>query len=1162
MSKKEREEVELAFNLELETRKAAKGLAVIEKALRKTASRKVSLDLDKKSFSSFKKGTKEYKKEIDSIQKVIREVGGEKNFKKATANLDNLQKAHSTFEKTLKSETLKMSKARLKLKKQLAASDDALVKSTLEKQFKLEQKASRRRVEAAKKNVGRERRTMGKNLSGGTNALIFEKHTEMAEKQRKSAEAKEQGISDIKTAEVGREMGESFGDSVQALAGKDLLGFAKGGAKLSATMLKGAGKYGMLVGRNMQIKGAGMGGAGGAAMAGVGKMMSSIGPLVQTLSKLGPILGMAASSFGAIFKLILDIEGAAKEMNKQILEGASTAETFAASGDNSGKAFQNLSSTLDQIRADATSFENVKWGLKAEDIIRVTNTMNQQGVTLEDLKADFANAGKSADASARQVKGFGDMARMSFAYSKLMGVSLQEITDFQAEMFTELGQSLSSVQLGYARMTKDATESGIASTKFHSIIRGVSSDLSLYTTRMEQAGSMLKLLGKVMNPREAQKFMSASINGFKQMSEEDRLRTAMLAGEGKMRNIVSKDLDRKSKLLYNDIAKAAGVAFEDVVAAAAKGGGEVDKILGKVVDEKGNPGKQRGALKSALSEIGMDQKELDSGGAMGVANASQNLSMAGSLEAMKASMRMGSGKKLKDMTGMDGYARRKAANVSMEQFRAMVKLEESVDNQREEMTAALKDPKNPANVEVVSRLKALGITSENIGKASADDIIAGMSKSDQEAMALAAEQKDYAKETSDLTTTLVDKMGIVVDGIFNYLYMALKDLISGLNGIFDWIVSRFPGGGGEAYNRRKEEQRSAKLKETEKAGAQNFGKVDKGAIGRDLDIIFGGESKGSKLLQTNYALGQAGISEEKKGKFLTSVERDGDYANASKAAGLNPKEMQTLWRKALYTVGKDEVGKLSKLEVAGGSDTDRARARAAEGMKGPTQAEAGSAKKEEQKPAPASNQASTGPAGVGAWAQLSTAPIPGSAPSEGEGLVEILDINGRENVQSLQNLYDALRRRGIIIDKSQLSGPIKDTIRLGTLDAFREALFEQAVYSSTDSTALLQRMQESGFGAVAGMATGYKEAQATRAQGNATGGHVVGIADGKAIIAARGEGLASVGKGETIVPAGGRGGNGNITVNVNGIGGADLANHLKKKIAEGIYEYKRREKFQ
>jgi hypothetical protein len=81
------------------------------------------------------------------------------------------------------------------------------------------------------------------------------------------------------------------------------------------------------------------------------------------------------------------------------------------------------------------------------------------------------------------------------------------------------------------------------------------------------------------------------------------------------------------------------------------------------------------------------------------------------------------------------------------------------------------------------------------------------------------------------------------------------------------------------------------------------------------------------------------------------------------------------------------------------------------------------------------------------------------------------------------------------------------------------------------------------------------------AQGNAMGGLVTGVARGMAIVASQGEGLASVGKGERIVPAGGGGGASGVNVVVNGIGGPDLARLIEGKVVEGIREYRRREKF-
>jgi hypothetical protein len=318
------------------------------------------------------------------------------------------------------------------------------------------------------------------------------------------------------------------------------------------------------------------------------------------------------------------------------------------------------------------------------------------------------------------------------------------------------------------------------------------------------------------------------------------------------------------------------------------------------------------------------------------------------------------------------------------------------------------------------------------------------------------------------------------------------------------------------------------------------------------------------------AVEMSGMGEESKGRVKSALSAGKSLDDA--IADLPLAETLALIKQALWTQSHQDVGdvasNVSGLALAptlagyisGGvgnniapSTADAEKAAARNVGTAPTP--------EGAAPAVTAPMTSSAPTPEGA-APAVTAPMTSSAPSSVNAPVisdpvtaDLLDISGRENVQSLQNLYDALRSRGIIIDKAQLSGPIKDTIRMGTLDAFREALFEQAIYSSPDSAALLGRMKESGFSGVANMASKYEELRPT-----ATGGTVVGIAGGRAVIAARGEGLASVGKGEKIVPSGG--GNGGITVNVNGIGGADLANHLKKKIAEGIYEYKRREKFQ
>lgn len=153
--------------------------------------------------------------------------------------------------------------------------------------------------------------------------------------------------------------------------------------------------------------------------------------------------------------------------------------------------------------------------------------------------------------------------------------------------------------------------------------------------------------------------------------------------------------------------------------------------------------------------------------------------------------------------------------------------------------------------------------------------------------------------------------------------------------------------------------------------------------------------------------------------------------------------------------------------------------------------------------------------------------------------------------------------------KSDMAKEIEE----GTLSALRQGLYEYYLYSGIEDRSKVAE----AFGRVGGPGKGaemlagkFKGGEGSsvedslsllRAPANAAGGIVSGVNGGLAMVtAAAGEGLASVGAGERIVPAGG-GAGGGVTVNVQGVGGRDLANLIEGKVVEGIREYKRREKY-
>lgn len=1235
-----REDVEVAFKIELETRKLASRMVAFDRSIQRT-----SMDIGK-------------------LSKTAKAFG-----KHYELDLKKAEKAMEDFQDTIVKQSERIKKAR----EDHAAAATAAEKKAASERLKIAEKEASASIRQARNLAQVTAKSASKAAKEAQKALVDSMDFGgLAQHFSKSFE-KETDWSKFRDTLSG-ELKDGLEEGFSSFKGKDISGMIKGAGKLGGSLLKGIGAGGGAAmskgGAKLASKGEGMGGAAGTALKAVGGVMKQMGPVLGMLAKLGPLLSTSAAIFAGIVKVMLDAESAAKGMNKEILDSASSAETlYKHAGDAQG-AYKDLDRTLDNIREAATDYaSNMKYGMKSEDVLNVTKGFTQQGVSLETLKQSFKNAGEAAEESGAQIQDFGDLARMSYGYSKMMGVSLSEITELQSEMFTEMGSSLSGINLQFARMTKDAVESGIATNKFFSIIRGISSDLSLYTTRVGQAATMLKLLGKVMNPREAQKFMQTAVQGLKQMGEEDRIRLTLLAGEGKMREIIGKDLNRKTKFLYADMAKSSGKTVEEVEAAVKGGGAQLAALMEKIPDN------QKGAIKSALLELKMDKNAMEKGGLVGTSEAASNLSAAGAMAATKAALqRFGGGGKLRDMSGLNAMAARKAAGVSLEQFRQMAKLEAAVDDQKDSMLAAMKNPTpTKEQAEQLERLKQLGITSEAQLKAADDaDIIAAMEKSDQDALAEATEQKDWAAETAKATTSILDKLDNIIEGIFEYIYLALKDVIADLNEFMNLVADTL--GSKRTKNPEREARdilrkgqtkenapvvRSLKQAMSEGGGgtaewlkqigpamekgmqastakqAELFAKMIAQKEGKDWDKLTADEKKGymeqgtkQLTLQRNAGSTAGSIGADAYGDFATLVsmanqKSGGEGVKFSKygtAAGMNQEQADAFNKAANEKIkggqgmaGLYEAARSAKLDdkqisammqamMADLSPDDLAKFATQSkmlqaGMAGPVKplpsAQQPAAGGAPGAPTPTGQQAAqqkavtpgAGTPAPGAVTPGGAAPPPGTsqiaptqpkapmaltaAPPATKGEQAITDTIGDTNidvVNNLKDLWDAMRRKGIKLDKSFLEGPYKDVIEKGALEALRKGLFEYAMYTAEDPAKLLENIGKSGFEEVGKMADAFKDnPNQSLLQKNATGGIVTSVNGGIAQIKQLppGEGLASIGPGERIIPAGGGGGGpgGGVTVNVNGIGGADLANYLKAKIADAIYEYKRKEKF-
>ena len=912
-------------------------------------------------------------------------------------------------------------------------------------------------------------------------------------------------------------MGSDFKNAVSSFFSKDAKGVFENALKGSGRALGigfgaasiGLGKGGQALkerGRNTVEAGKARGGFSGAGQAaagygmkGIGTAMGGISKVVAPLAKLGPVLTMAGSAMAALIKLFIDAEAQAKEFQKDVLSSASTVEFLAQQGWHAESAYDSLNDTLSQIRDSAHSFRNLSMGIKAEDHKAVINTLTQEGVTLVRIAREAEVAGKSVGQFATE------MTHMSVVYSRSFGVPLAEINQLQAEMMTEMGQSLESTRLSFSRMTREATESGMAANKFFGIIKSVTSDLTMYNTRMDTAVKILGLLNKAMSPKNAQKFMSMATQGLKAMSQDDRLKLALLAGPASDK-MVKRNIERRTANLAKDIGEAIGMNWEEVrdKMGTKEGADEIWKTVATKAPEK------LGALRESRDEIRMD-KEAAGKGVYGKAFAMENLDIGESLEVTREAIKgWGGGNSLMEGAGSLGMTKiAEMLGKSTQDLRGMIKLEMQVERKRAEMMEG-------ASPEEQAKIQKMGMA----------DIIDSMSADEKgELEKQAKTEEDFAKKQADLTSSMLDKLATLVEFVMNQLYNILQDT---------WGVVWDMLGGTETM--------IALIAELVDIGSNKYGKAaGRAAMGvGGLISAFSQKtekskenSKEAREAERSIRSEVAASSDPLKKAALERATKDGrlDTEHYGRLVESGEKERQFQSNSKAFSEMIDVV--------KGSGSLGGALSGIGDVMMGAGADPATQSKEDFTKFWDAEAQKNQAAAATGTWEEI------------------------KEFVHHAVGMKNSVYVR---FGKNFLNNEFSTAMEKSVLEALRVALFEYYMYSGIeDRASVANYLKNSGtsikaFAEGAGTAAteGVNIADALTA--NAAGGLVTGVNGGLAMVtAAAGEGLASVGRGERIVPAGG-GGSGAINLYVNGLGGNDLAQFLKGYVIDGIADYKRRER--
>jgi len=1075
--------------------------------------------------------------------------------------------------------------------------------------------------------------------------------------RRKSMKAGARGGAAVGDPRTAKKAGKSFGAEIDEA-------FSRGGKMSSRQMRKETSKAGKqaikdtLAGGGRRSLG-GMGGMGGgkdmkmpdlSGLKGLGGLMKTLGPLVGTLAKIGPVLGTISTAVVGLIKLMIDAEAQAKEFQKSILDSASNAEFLAANARDADAAFYDMAETVRAVRNAAFDFNALMVeGLDTQDFQGTVNALNQEGITFKKIGELAYNRRKEGENYHDTVKRTTiEITKMGVAYSKALGVPLQEINQLQAEMMTEMGQSLDETRLSFAQMTRAATESTIASNKFFAMIRGVSQDLSLYNTRIGSAAKLLSKLGKAMSPRNAQKFLQTATQGLKTMDQDARLRLNLLTGN-KGQQIVTDDLNRKTDLMSKDIlaafAEGSGVVKE------RWGGKQVDEI--KAILEAGGEGRARllrdledmgkGSLVEAADEIKMDRAAAKKG-QYGVATAMGNLSAGAALDMKKAglmSLSGGAARSISDAIGELGFEKTaQMLGIGEDEVRGMAKLEMSLERQREILKADLSSNDESRKAQAEAALEQAGLTKEKLDTASFGSLMETLSSEERKQLEDdASTQEQLAAKQKQLTESMLQKLEKLMNFIMNQVYEVMLSIYEAVAGIWGKSqeasnkIARMRAGkevGGEVGTLAGEQDFAKALagSKTNQAMLQAMRDIDRAIELRNKDKLTEKEQKELKSLEGVEA--RSGELMKMRSEMMKAV---GPQAvlDAAKMSGMGEKGLALLQKKMDLGVSADEAinqmyadddkrrqvkegitSKLAWTESTGELVTQFGKIEKLMSelgyMKGgpaPTAAkgeEKGKGKADAQQKASAK---AGGPSAPSMPAEKKVeapatpvAPVapqpqerrPGAAAGEaaltGRSKEVPATAKGQGTLhEDMASLEKQLGQKGIRYEKGFLRSDFGKQVEDSVLDAMRVALMEYALYkdtASTDLAGMLKGIDPKAFSrglmdevkakGVLPKEFGGGGEKGKKGGAQQKGGYIVGTnPDGSArvltppagevpIYAAPGEAVLNS-KQQRAVAGGQRGGGGDLHlhVQVNGVGGQDLAAYVEKAASNAVYEYKRRE---
>ena len=273
----------------------------------------------------------------------------------------------------------------------------------------------------------------------------------------------------------------------------------------------------------------------GKAYAGISSLLEG-GTKILAMAKV--LLGVTAAA-GSLLAMLVSLDNAAKEMNKEILDGAGALDVMSMGAGRLGDNLTVLRRSLNDLQFQT--------GTSSKELSSLMSTMNQNGVTIRQITGDMSKFSSREDQIKAATEGMAQSMRPTIALAKAMGMGMGELAQQEIDHMHELQIGMEAIQDQYAEINTIALESGFGVKRFYSMVLQATSGMSGYNVRLDETAGLLVRIGKILGQKQGADFVGNLNKRFAGMGTTDRIKTMMTTGSGTLKKIFAVDADMAAR---------------------------------------------------------------------------------------------------------------------------------------------------------------------------------------------------------------------------------------------------------------------------------------------------------------------------------------------------------------------------------------------------------------------------------------------------------------------------------------------------------------------------------------------------------------------------------------------------------------------------------------